>query len=887
MNAMSHAKTTIILLALSLVPLSAQQDFKNAVNLALSAKPSTSFVSGHERLDALNDGFEPANEDDNRHPHYGNWPSKGTQWVCYEWDKPVSTAATDVYWWMDGRGIHLPKACRLSYWDGATFTPVRSAKGLGIEKGKYSTTTFEEVTTTKLRLEFDGVGDFSTGILEWKVYDTGKSPAFPPHVKAGRDRSVVVGGKTWLNGEIRNGAKATAWSKESGPGEVVFENSGSIDTNAVFSAVGRYVLKLTANNADGLGASDTLQVDVISKPGPSAMRPVYTTPYTIDSQLWNGRAKALVVNWIPHCIKQLSDPKVEAGGINNFIEAGNKNAGRQFKPHMGAPWTNAYVLNTFESICLALMVDPRGDSEISASQERMRKTLDEWLPILLAAQEKDGYLQTRFTLGNKNEQPKPPAHWTIRGDHEGYVGGYFIEAAIAHYMLTKGSDNRMLDAAIRLADCWDRNIGPAPKRSWFDGHQEIEQALVRLARILRERDGGDAGKRYIALAKFLLDQRGGGDSYDQSNLPVTRQYEALGHAVRAVYTYSAMADIAMETTDTDYQSAIESIWSNLVHRKYYVTGGVGSGETSEGFGVDYSLPHNAYCESCSGSGELFFQHKMNMARQSSTYADLFEETLYNAILGGIDLSGRNFTYTNALDSSEKRYKWHVCPCCVGNIPRTLLMLPEWMYARGPQDLYVNLFVGSTVKVDKVAGTDVSVTQKTDYPWNGAVSIILNPAETKSFSLRVRMPQHDVSDLYQSSPVSDGITSFAVNGSAVHPSVENGYAVITREWKAGDKVDLVLPLAVQRVKTSDKVPANLGTVALRYGPLVYNIEEADGNKLDSVLKPDAPLTAEWDPSLLGGVVVIKGTFADGSKLTAVPNYARLNRGGRSLVWIKDR
>lgn len=873
--------------ALSVIALAAVSSGREAFNLALVATPSTSFVSGHETLAAINDGFEPGNSNDHSHPRYGNWPSKGTQWVCYEWSKPISTNRIEVYWWMDGQGIRIPKACRVSFWNGSAFVPVTNAVGLGLELEKFNVTTFDEVTTTKLRLEFDGAGDASTGILEWKVRDSGKSPKFAPRVEAGPDRSVVLAGKTWLAGEIKNGGGDVLWSKESGPGEVTFENGGSARTSARFSDPGSYVLKLTASAGEGIAGSDTLSVEVIPTPVPSDMRPVFTSPYKIDSPLWNSRVKALICGWIPHCVAKLEDPEVKEGGIRNFIESGNKISGRPFKPHVGAPWSNAYVLNTYESICMALMVDPQGDVDMIRSQAALWKTLERWTPILLGAQEKDGYLQTRFTLGNANEQGGQPPRWSIRSDHEGYVGGYFIEACIAHYQLADGKDTRMLDAAVRLADCWHRNLGPAPKKAWFDGHQEMEQALLRLARVVDERNGTGAGDRFIALVKYLLDQRGGGESYDQSHAPVTRQYEALGHAVRAVYTYNAMADVAMMTVDPDYQSAVESLWSNIVHRKYYITGGVGSGETSEGFGGDYSLPHSAYCESCSGCGELFFQHTMNLARQASLYANLYEETLYNAILGSIDLPGENFTYTNALDSGDKRYPWHVCPCCVGNIPRTLLMLPEWTYARGPRDLYVNLFIGGTMRVNDVSGTDVEIIQSTDYPWKGNVSITVNPAEPKPFALRIRAPRRDVSRLYQSAPGADGILSISLNGKPQDMKIENGYAVISREWKAGDKVDLVVPLEVQRVKTIDKVPANIGRVALRYGPLVYNIETADGNNLDGVLKPDSPLVAEWDAGLLGGVMVIRGTFANGSKLTAIPNHVRLNRGGRSLVWIKDR
>jgi uncharacterized protein len=367
---------------------------------------------------------------------------------------------------------------------------------------------------------------------------------------------------------------------------------------------------------------------------------------------------------------------------------------------------------------------------------------------------------------------------------------------------------------------------------------------------------------------------------------VTQQYEAVGHAVRAVYSYSGMADVAMETGDIDYHSATKSIHDNIIRKKYYVTGGVGSGETAEGFGKNYSLPHGAYCESCSGCGQLFFQHKLNLAYHDASHADLFEETIFNAILGDIDLAGQNFTYTNPLDSSGARYKWHVCPCCVGNIPRTLLMLPSWMYAKSADSLYVNLFVGSTVSVDKVAGTDLEIVQTTEYPWKGNVTLTLNPAKATRFSLRVREPNRQPSPLYTSTPAVKGLKNLTVNGASVKSKTENGYAVITREWKAGDKVEFVVPMEVQRVKCDTNVAANIGRVALRYGPLVYNIESVDQDIMQ-VLDPKLKLTAEWAPELLGGVVVIKGQFANGAPMVAIPNYARLNRGGRSMVWIKDR
>ena len=348
----------------------------------------------------------------------------------------------------------------------------------------------------------------------------------------------------------------------------------------------------------------------------------------------------------------------------------------------------------------------------------MRATLDDWIPEILAAQEPDGYLQTAFTLPRAGGaaasiETSKFKHWdpAHRGDHEGYTAGYFLESAINHYLMTDKKDARLYNAAKKLADCWYSHLGPAPKKPWYDGHQEMEQALVRFGRFVNDMEGGGKGQKYIELAKFLLDsplhrrRRTDRDrqEYDQSHLPVTQQYEAVGHAVRAVYTYSGMADVAVETHDPDYQSAVKSLWDNIVNKKYYVTGGVGSGETSEGFGPNYSLRNNAYCESCSSCGEIFFQWKMNLAYHDAKYADLYEETMYNALLGGTDLEGKIFYYTNPLDANAPRTSWHVCPCCVGNIPRTLLMVPTWAYAKSADGVYVNMFVGSTITVENVGG----------------------------------------------------------------------------------------------------------------------------------------------------------------------------------------
>ena len=731
----------------------------------------------------------------------------------------------------------------------------------------------------------------------------------PVTTVAGVDRIVMKHGKTWLNGWAgygtppragrsgRGGAVApagpapkTRWSRVSGPGTVTFADENAATTTATFSSAGDYVLRISAENGETT-ASSSLAVRVELPPPLTQLSPVVTTRHTITSPLWRARTKTLITAWIPHCIAQCTRPDIPAGrgdgGLDNFIEAARALRGEPHLAHKGYVFSNAWVHQTVEAMSLALMVDPEGDQEIIAAQSRMRATLDAWIPRILAAQHPDGYLQTAFTL---RDAPRPGGPgipggssqpWTqrwspsARANHEGYVAGYFIESAINHYTMTGRTDARLYDAAKRLSDCWADHIGPAPKQEWFDGHQEMEQALVRFGRFVNEVEGGGKGDRYVALAKFLLDCRRNGSEYDQSHLPVTQQYEAVGHAVRAVYNYSAMADVAVETHDVDYQSAVKSLWDNIVHRKYYVTGGVGSGETSEGFGPNYSLRNNSYCEACSSCGEVFFQWKLHLAYHEAKFADLFEQTLYNALLGALDLEGTSFFYTNPLAQTAPRSAWHSVPCCTGNIPRTLLMLPTWMYSKDSAAIQVNLFVGSKVTIDNVAGTDVEMVQDTDYPWSGKIAITVNPRARRDFTIRLRVPTRDVSALYSAAPNADGMSSISVNGRVVKPVMADGYASISRTWSAGDRIEFVLPMKIQRVHADDRISPNAGRVALRYGPLVYNIENVDQD-IDSVLAPDAPLTTQWRPDLLGGVTVITGTFANGTPMLAIPNYARFNR-----------
>jgi uncharacterized protein len=880
------------------------QTNSSVLNIARVAIPSSIVIRSENKVGALNDGFAPADSFDRSHGVYGLWGDRESHslatWVQYNWSGPVAINHVEVFWAVDRprpgvlpgsswTTMRVPQSYRILYWDGKDFVPVSNAQGLGVAPDAFNSTTFEAVKTDKIRLEVTPQKGLPAGILEWKVYHAGPAPSLPPVINAGVDRSVILDAETYLAGNavwLEDSPKnVSRWVKTSGPGTVTFTDATAATTRAKFSAPGDYVLTLVASGTDD--RSHTIQVHVEPPPPADRLDVVYTRNYAIDSPLWNQRSKTLIVDWIPHCIAMCErtdiGPMRGDGGIDNFLEAAKANRGEPHGRHKGYVFSNAWVHQTLESMCIALMVDAAGDPEIIRAQQLMRATLERWIPIILAAQMPDGYLQTAYILADRKDWPErwSPDH---RGNHEGYVSGYFIESAINHYTLTDGKDLRLYNAAKKLADCWVANIGRG-KKEWFDGHQEMEQALVRFGRFVNDQEGNHRGDAYIVLAKFLLDSRRGGSEYDQSHLPPGQQYEAVGHAVRAMYFYSGMADIAAETQDRDYQSAVISLWDNMVNKKYYVTGGIGSGETSEGFGPNYALRNEAYCETCSSCGVVFFQYKLNLAYHDAKYVDLYEQTMYNALLGGVALDGKSFCYTNPLVNSD-RAKWHICPCCVGNVSRTLLMVPTWTYLKSKNALYVNMFVGSRIHVGEVAGTNVEVIQKTEYPWHGAISITVNPEETRNFSLFVRIPDRTTSKLYQETPAVRGVKRFAVNGQEVKPAIQKGYAVVTREWKRGDRIDLELPMEPQRVEADKHIQADGDLVALKYGPLLYNVETADNGNLERKLG-DGPLTPEWRPDLLGGVMVITGRWQDGSPFTAIPNFARMNRVGPPPDYPKDR
>ncbi|GAA0535324.1 hypothetical protein FHS83_003174 [Rhizomicrobium palustre] len=871
----------------------------DALNLALVAKVMVSSRTSKAERESLNSGYTPQSSSDSSRDALRFWEPPAPQWIEYSWSKPVTIDQAEIYWHAAGSWLYLPKSYRILTWNGQAFEAVVATKGQEVAKDSFNITKFKPVKTTRIRLEVTPDGKKSFALLQWRVL--GQASDLPPLLDAGLDRTLVVGASTYLQGKARwlseGPGHAVLWAQKSGPSKLAFADPASAETTASATTPGAYELQLAAHDGKGL-ATSTVRVKVEEPPPPQRLDVVYTTPYSIDSPFWKARTKAMIVNWIPHCIAycERTDLKIGEGGLDNFIEAAKALRGEPHAKHKGYVFSNAWVHQTVESMCIALMVDAGGDPEILAAQKNMRATLEKWIPIILSAQHPDGYLQTAYTLADRKEWP---ARWSPeqRGNHEGYVSGYFIESAINHYTLTDGKDLRLYNAAKKLADCWVANIGPG-KKAWFDGHQEMEQALVRFGRFVNDMEGKGKGDAYIQLARFLLESRQGGSEYDQSHRPPQQQYEAVGHAVRATYFYSGMADIAAETHDRDYQSAVKSLWDNMVNRKYYVTGGIGSGDTSEGFGDNYVLSNDAYCESCSSCGLIFFQYKLNLAYHDARYADLYEETMYNALLGSIDLKGEHFTYTNPLEDRHPRYKWHVCPCCVGNIPRTLLMVPTWTYVKGEDGIYVNLFVGSKIDVGAVAGTRLQMVQETNYPWEGAVAITVNPEKPAEFAVRIRVPNRKTSALYELAPSVGGMKAVAVNGVATPVKIENGYAVIVRRWKKGDKIELELPLAVQTVKADARIEATRGKVALKYGPMVYNVETADQPRIDGAIGT-APLTATWRADLLGGVMAISGNWQDGSPLTAIPNYARMNRAGPggeyppehetgpilSQVWVK--
>jgi len=619
---------------------------------------------------------------------------------------------------------------------------------------------------------------------------------------------------------------------------------------------------------------------------PAALEPIRLQDIRING-FWKQQAKRLTEHWLPHCIRQM-----EKGGrgqeyVNLEALARVQRGGQADWQYTGLPWSDAYVYNTVEAVCLALAIRPEGDAELARAQSGLRAKLEEWIPTILAAQSADGYIHTFHTL---RQQPR----YTKVGDHEFYVMGYFLEMGVAHYRMTGGQDRRLYDAAVKCGDHLSATFGPAPKRTWRNGHPGLEYALCRLGRLVNEVEGAGRGEKYILLARHFLDhQHEGGrpDEYNQSDRPAVQLSEARGHAVRGTYFYTAMTDIALQQGDVGYEQAVGRLWANAIHRKHYLTGGVGASHHGEAFAGDYELPNEGYCESCAGCGLTFWADRMHRLHADGHYRDVQERVLYNNILGAVELSGTNFYYQNPLDEKRARYPWHGCPCCVGNIPRALLAIKDLMYSVNPErtELYLSHYVDSEAMLPDIGGTVLGIRQATRYPWDGGVTVTLHPASATRFALKLRIPDWTESELYSATPDLSGRFSVRVNGEPQSLRIERGYIALRGEWKDGDRIELSLPMEIQRVRADARVVANAGRVALQRGPLAYNFESVDlpsGKNLDNLsLAADAVLRAEWDSGLLGGVLTIRGAFSDGTPLQAIPNFTRLNRlPHRESQWV---
>ncbi len=527
--------------------------------------------------------------------------------------------------------------------------------------------------------------------------------------------------------------------------------------------------------------------------------------------------------------------------------------------------------------------------------------IDSVLVLVAAAQEPDGYLNTSYTMN-----PAHPHRWMGPGrwdavevlSHEFYNLGHMVEGAVAHYRAT-GKRN-FLDIAIRYADCVSRAIGDGEgQRALVPGHQIAEMALAKLYLAT-----GD--KKYLDQAKFFLDKRGytsRKDAYSQAHKPVVEQDEAVGHAVRAAYMYAGMADVAALTGDTAYIAAVGRIWDNIVGKKLYITGGIGARHDGESFGDAYELPNlEAYCETCAAIGNVYVNHRLFLLHGDSKYYDVLERTLYNGLISGVSIDGGRFFYPNPLASEgqHQREPWFGCACCPSNICRFIPSLPGYLYAVKGRDVYANLYIGGTAKLN-VGGRDVTLSQSGDYAGTGRQTITVDANKAGRFTLKLRIPgwARDIvapGGLYAFVGNAGGYT-VKVNGEEVAGALDKGYLAIDRKWKKGDRVELEFPMEPRFVAARPEVEADRGRLAVQRGPLVYCAEWPDNDFAfgAAVVNPEMPMTTR-SSDVLGGVTMIDVPAQlverrDGRlglsdvKLAMIPYYAWAHRGkGKMAVWL---
>jgi uncharacterized protein len=617
------------------------------------------------------------------------------------------------------------------------------------------------------------------------------------------------------------------------------------------------------------------------------MEPVNFSQVEIKDKFWKPFMNKVSTVTIPAFIYQT---EVKTPRIRNFERV----AAKKGEKHEGLYWDDSDVYKALEAIAYSLKNQP---------DAALEKKADEWIDKIAAAQEADGYVDTYFSLS------KVESRWTGMEKHEDYCAGHLIEAAVAYYNTT--GKRKFLDIAIRLADHID-NTFRQKNIPWVSGHQEIELALVKLYHTT-------SNVKYLDLADWYLQQRGHGygkgeiwdnwktPEYCQDKVPVKEQKEITGHAVRAMYLYTGAADVGAAKNDNAYMVAMKAVWEDVVYRNMYITGGIGSSRKNEGFTVPYDLPNeSAYCETCASVGMVFWNQRMNLLTGDAKYIDVLERSLYNGALDGISLTGDHFFYANPLSScgNYTRSEWFQCPCCPANIARLIESIGNYIYAKTNDAVYVNLFVGSSTNVS-IQNKKIKIAQTTNYPWDGGVELTISPEKQTKFGVYLRIPgwaqnQAVPGDTYTFTDRDASTFTLLVNGVAENCNIVNGYVFIERKWKKGDLVKLGLPMPVRRVMAIDKVKENIHSVALQRGPLVYCFEHSDNGtqNMNIVLHDQVKIDAEFNPSLLNGVVVLKGNApvlsvsSDGLKVStetkpvvAIPYYSWANRGdGAMKVWV---
>lgn len=536
--------------------------------------------------------------------------------------------------------------------------------------------------------------------------------------------------------------------------------------------------------------------------------------------------------------------------------------------------------------------------------KKLVQYIDSVLDVIASAQEPDGYLYT-----SRTQNPKKPHEWA--GDkrwskeedlsHELYNLGHMVEGAIAHYQAT--GSRKFLDIAIRYADVVCKEVGPNPGQACVvPGHQIAEMALAKLYLVT-------GNKKYLDEAKFFLDYRGKTTivhDYSQAHKPVIEQDEAVGHAVRAAYMYAGMADVAALTGDKDYIKAIDAIWDNIVTKKLYITGGIGATSNGEAFGKNYELPNmSAYCETCAAIGNVYVNYRLFLLHGDSKYYDVLERTLYNGLISGVSLEGNGFFYPNPLESmgQHQRQPWFGCACCPSNICRFIPSLPGYIYAIKDKNVYVNLFLSNKSTLT-VGGKKVALSQATEYPWNGDIAVTIDQNAAGQFAMKIRIPgwvknQVVPSNLYQYTDGKRLGYSITVNGQKVGSVAADGYYVIDRKWKKGDKVQIHFDMEPRTVRANNKVEADRGMISVERGPLVYCAEHPDNNfDIMGALVNQEPKFTLGKGEIAGTPVLTLNTDAQtlnfnkqgklettDHTLKLIPYYAWCHRGsGKMRVWL---